>query len=331
MIRLSFSLFTILSLMPQFAAAQDHGHPHDDVPVPAGEAESSAVVQLTPIMARNLDLQTAEGELNSIELTFPALVAVEPEPSMVNAIPSRVAVRITPLDVHDGQRVKAGERLFEVESRVVAEPPPRLTFNAPIDGAVLETHVITGDAVEPNKTLVTLIDLAEVDVVAQVFEAQIKDVHLGQSVRIRSLARPEEVMTGKVKTIAANVDRASGTLRVFIHTDNPEEKLLPGMRAKLSFGKDESDLAVVVPRAAVLGEAGDLFVFRVVDAATHLFERTPVEVGLSDDRHIEIIFGVLPGAAVVVQGNYQLQYVCGGATVIEDYHGHSHGPGGHDH
>lgn len=331
MIRQSLSLFAVLSVMPQFVAAQDHGHSHDDVPAPASGAESSAVVQLTPVMVRNLDLQSSEVELSSIELTFPALGRVEPEPSKIKAITSRVAGRITQLDVHDGQRVKAGERLFEVESRVVADPPPRLTFPAPIDGAVYETHVVTGDAVEPNNTLVTLIDLAEVDVVARVFEAQIRDVHLGQTVRIRSLARPEEVVTGSVKTIAANVDHASGTLRVFIHTDNPGEKLLPGMRAKLSFVKEKSDLAVVVPRAAVLGEAGDLFVFRVVDAAAHVFERTPVEVGLSDDQHIEIIFGVLPGDAVVVQGNYQLQYVGGGAAVIEDDHGHSHGPGGHDH
>ena len=332
MSRISFSIAAALLAASALAQEQGHNHPHDEAPALADAAPASGPVQLTAMMARNLDLQTAEVELRPIETTFPALGVVEPEPSKVNAVTSRIAGRITRLAVHDGQRVKAGDFLFEVESRVVADPPPRLTFTAPIDGVVLETHVIIGDAVEPDKTLVTLIDLTEVDVVARVFEGRIAAVHPGQTVRIRSVARPEQVVTGHVKTTAANVNVETATLRVFVHADNPDETLLPGMRARLAFVTGETDVAVVVPRAAVLGDAGDLFVFRVLDAAAHTYERTPVEVGLSDDRYIEIIDGVLPGDEVVVRGNYQLQYVGGGAaTKIEDDHGHSHGSGGHQH
>jgi hypothetical protein len=39
----------------------------------------------------------------------------------------------------------------------------------------------------------------------------------------------------------------------------------------------------------------------------------------------------VPGDRVVTRGNYQLQYVGGGAQKLEDDHGHSHGPGGHKH
>ena len=89
--------------------------------------------------------------------------------------------------------------------------------------------------------------------------------------------------------------------------------------------------AVVVPRAAVLGEMGDLFVFRQVTTAPFAYERTPVVVGLRGARDIEIIEGVLPGDRVVTRGNYPLQFVGVGAQKLEDDHGHSHGPGGHKH
>jgi membrane fusion protein, heavy metal efflux system len=285
------------------------------------------------MMVQNLGLETAEVELRPMEKTFPALGSVDPEPGKIAAIASRVAGRVTKLAVHDGQRVKAGDVLVEVESRVVGDPPPRLTFKAPIDGVVLETNVILGGTVEPDKNLLTIIDLSEVDVVAQVFEAQIGAVKVGQSVRIKAIAFPDVTFTGKVKATAANVSRESGTLRVFVHTENPEGKLLPGMRAQLAFITEEMDPAVVVPRAAVLGEAGDLFVYRQVMTAPFAYERTPVVVGLRDDRFTEIIEGVLPGDRVVTRGNYQLQYVGGGggAQTIEDDHGHSHGPGGHQH
>jgi multidrug efflux pump subunit AcrA (membrane-fusion protein) len=325
--------FPLILSIAVCALAQEHKHPHDDAPDTQAATAQSGPVRLTQMMVQNIGLETAEVELRPMEKTFPALGSVDPEPGKVAAIASRVAGRVTQLTVHDGQRVKAGEVLLEVESRVVADPPPRLTFKAPMAGVVLETNVILGGTVEPDRNLLTIIDLSEVDVVAQIFEAQIGAVKLGQSVRIKAIAFPDVTFTGKVKTTAASLSRDSGTLRVFVHTENPEGKLLPGMRAQLAFITEETDAAVVVPRAAVLGEAGDLFVYRQIMTAPFAYERTPVVIGMRDDRFIEIIEGVLPGDLVVTRGNYQLQYVSsgGGAQTIEDDHGHSHGPGGHKH
>lgn len=314
------------------AWAQEHTHPHDNAPGATTATAQSGPVRLTKMMVDNLGLETTEVELRPMEKTFPALGSVEPQPGKVAAIASRVAGRVTQLTVRDGQRVKAGEVLLEVESRVVADPPPRLTFKAPMDGVVLETSVVLGGAVEPDKNLITIVDLSAVDVVARVFEAQIGAVKIGQGVRIKALAFPDLTFSGKVKATAANLDRESGTLRVFVHTENPEGKLLPGMRTQMTFVTAQTEDAVVVPRSAVLGEAGDLFVYRQIMTAPFAYERTPVAVGERDDRSIEIIEGVLPGDRVVTRGNYQLQYVGGGgAQKIEDDHGHSHGPGGHQH
>ncbi|PAW66674.1 MAG: hypothetical protein B9S34_07395 [Opitutia bacterium Tous-C1TDCM] len=324
-------LFPLFLAAAVCASAQEHKHPHDDAPGAQTATAQSGPVRLTKMMVDNLGLETVEVELKPMEKTFPALATVDPEPGKVAAISSRVAGRVTKLTVHDGQRVNAGEVLLEVESRVVADPPPRLTFKAPMDGVILETNVVPGGAVEPDTNLLTLIDLSEVDVVAQVFESQIGAVKIGQTVRIKALAFPELTFKGEVKSTAASLSRDSGTLRVFVHTANPEGKLLPGMRAQLAFITEETEAAVVVPRSAVLGEAGDLFVYRQIMTAPFAYERTPVVVGLRDDRFIEIIEGVLPGDRVVTRGNYQLQYVGGGAQKIEDDHGHSHGPGGHKH
>jgi len=325
------SRFALLLILSGVAAAQESKHSHEAAHGAPSRRDQPGRVRLTSVMVRNLELETVEVQLKSMEKTFSALGSIDPEPGKIAAIASRVAGRVTRLTVHDGQRVKAGEVLLEVESRVVADPPPKLTFKAPIDGVVLETNVVPGGAVEPNVNLITLVDLSEVDVVAQVFEAQIAAVQLGQTVRVKALAYPDQTYTGRVKTTAANLDRETGTLRVFVHTENPDGKLLPGMRTQLTFITAQTENAVVVPREAVLGEAGDLFVFRQIMIAPFTYERTPVVVGPRNDRHVEIIEGVLPGDRVVTRGNYQLQYVGGGAQKLEDDHGHSHGPGGHKH
>jgi RND family efflux transporter MFP subunit len=174
-----------------------------------------------------------------------------------------------------------------------------------------------------------LLDPTEVEAVAQVFEAQIAGVKPGQAVSFTALAYPNSTFPGRVKDIAPSVNRDTGTVRVFVQVPNPDGRLLLGMRGQLAFVVAESDTAVVVPRTAILGEAGDFFVFRQVMTGPFQYERAAVEVGLRNDRFVEIIDGVLPGDRVVTRGSYQLQFVGAGAAKIED--DHSHGPGGHQH
>jgi multidrug efflux pump subunit AcrA (membrane-fusion protein) len=81
------------------------------------------------------------------------------------------------------------------------------------------------------------------------------------------------------------------------------------MRATLQIVTAQADTVITVPLSAVLGESGNLFVFVQDDKDPHTFMRTPVVVGQRDDRYVEVIEGVLPGANVVTVGNYQLQYV----------------------
>ena len=319
------------------AHGPDGSHPdHADHAAPATSSALAApddgIIRLTSAMVQNLGLLTAEVELRPLEKSFTALGRVEPEPGKVAALASRVPGRVTRLLVHDGQAVRAGELLVEVESRVVANPPPLIPFVAPFDGVVLDVHVTPGAPVEPDRPLLTVIDLSEVDVVAHVPEAQITAVRPGQLVHLHATAFPDHTFTGRVKNTAAQLDDTGGSLRVFVHVANPDAQLLPGMSARLAFVTNTSPDAVAVPRAAVLGEGGDLFVFLQLGEEPTEFVRTPVVVGLRDERFIEIIDGVLPGDRVVTQGNYPLQFVGGAAaTKLEDDHGHSHGPGGHSH
>jgi len=298
----------------------------------------AAEIEVSAQVAQNIGLQTSVAELRPIERSVSALGRVEAEPGSLVAITSRVAGRVTALAVHDGQRVEVGDFLVEVESRVAAQTPPRLRFTSPIAGRVLEAEIPLGAAVEPADTLLTLVDLSEVDVVGEIHIRDLANVQLGQRVRVRSAAYPGEVFEGELKTIAANVDRQTGTRRIFVHTPNFKEKLLLGMRVQLSIVVEDQARAVVVPHEAVRGEAGDFFVFRELPSAggdadlsashERHYERTRVVVGLRDDRFVEIIDGVLPGDRIVTRGNYQLEYLEAargeGSAAFDDGHGHTH-------
>jgi multidrug efflux pump subunit AcrA (membrane-fusion protein) len=79
---------------------------------------------------------------------------------------------------------------------------------------------------------------------------------------------------------------------------------------------------VAVPRRAVLGSLGRLFVF--VENDDGLYEKREVATGIRSGNLVEILEGVLPGEKVVTIGNYQLQYLGAESSGGGDEHGHSH-------
>jgi hypothetical protein len=205
--------------------------------------------------------------------------------------------------------VRKGQPVAEVESLQVGDPPPRVRYPAPLDGIVIDRHVVPGDAVEPNLHLLEIADLSEVLAVGRVFEGQVGRVAIGQAVRVSVPSYPDRSFEGVVERLGGQLDPRTRSLPVYMRVANPDRALRPNMRAVLSVVAERADAALAVPRGAILGDFGAYFVFVERDGEPTLFERRPVVTGLSDDRWVEILDGVLPGERVASAGNYSLQFL----------------------
>jgi multidrug efflux pump subunit AcrA (membrane-fusion protein) len=258
---------------------------------------------------RNLDLGLAEAEVRAIEKTLTVIGEIAPVPSRSGAVSSRIAGRVASIAVAEGDSVRKGQPVAEIESLQVGDPPPRVRYAAPIDGIVIDRHVVPGDAVEPNLHLLEIADLSEVLAVGRVFEGQVGRVAVGQAVRVAVPSFPDRSFEGVVERVGGQLDPRTRSLPVYVRVQNPDRALRPNMRAVLSLVVERADAALSVPRGAVLGDFGATFVFVERDGEPTLFERRPVVTGLSDDRWVEILDGVLPGERVVTAGNYSLQFL----------------------
>jgi hypothetical protein len=178
-----------------------------------------------------------------------------------------------------------------------------------VDGIVTDLHVRPGANVEPDAHLMEIVDLSEVYAEGRVFEGQIARVKTGQKVRVYVESFPKHVFTGTVDLVSGSLDPQTRTLKVMARVENLEWKLRPTMRARMHVVEAEAESAVTIPHSAVLGDAGHYFVFVQSDTDELVYEKKPVVLGLKDDRHFEVIEGVFPTDKVVVDGNYQLQYV----------------------
>ena len=250
-----------------------------------------------------------EAELRTLEKTFMVIGQIEAIPSRSAAVSSRISGRVVEIKANEGETVKKGQSVVEVESRQVGNPPPRVTYEAPIDGVVTHRDVLLNDSVEPDKHLLEIVDTSEVYAEGQIFEGQVALVKPGQKVRIRVESFPGETFTGTVDLIGGELEPETRTLKVWVRVPNADGRLRPNMRATLNIVTDQADSVVAIPHSAVLGDAGNLFAFVQTDKDGLIYERRSVVTGIKDDRYVEIVEGIFPSDKVVTLGNYQLQYV----------------------
>ncbi|MDZ4805007.1 MAG: efflux RND transporter periplasmic adaptor subunit [Candidatus Eisenbacteria bacterium] len=293
-----------LSLEIRESALAHEGEQHG-TPAP-GSGTSGGPVRLTVEGRRNLQLEVQDVQLRSLSLGPTAFGVVEPRPGSLAVVSSRISGRTTRVHKVLGDRVRAGEPVIEVESRVVADPPVRVSLSAPIGGIVIERAAEPGQPVEPDQSLLTVADLSKVLFRLDVPETDFAGVAVGQSVDLRLEALPDLVFSGVIRRIAAAASTENRTIPVWAEFDNPAGSLRLQLRGQGRIETSHAESVVMAPRAAILGDAANRTVFLESGAD---FVPTSVVVGRSDGDWVEILHGLIPGDRVVTRGNYAMQFI----------------------
>ncbi len=293
----------ILLLAPEWGWA--HGGEQHGEPSPMGGGTFGGPVKLSEEAKKNLGLETEEADLRTIETFVKCFGVVEPIPTQVQLVTTRISGRVLQVFANMGDAVEEGKLLAKMESRQIGDPPPQVEIKAPAAGVITEHHVFAGEPIEPDKVLFKIMNLAALYVKCHIYEADLAQIKLQQKVRVYVESFPGKSFEGVVEILGGQLEEETRTLPVWIRVGNPDSGLLPNMRAEGHLITGEVTNAVAVPRAAVLGDAGNYFVFL---EKGEFYVRQPVVLGVRDDRYAEIKEGLLPGDRAVTQGNYQLQF-----------------------
>jgi HlyD family secretion protein len=128
---------------------------------------------------------------------------------------------------------------------------------SPIDGLVISRNVDVGQTVAASLSAPTLFVIADslkkIQVQASVAEADIGKITLSQDVTFTVDAWRERPFSGKVSQVRLSPTTVQNvvTYTVLIDADNPEEKLLPGMTASVSFQVARHVAVLKIPNAAL--------------------------------------------------------------------------------
>ena len=131
------------------------------------------------------------------------------------------------------------------------------TITSPIDGVVISRAVEEGQTVAAGfetPTLFTIAkDLADMQVIADVDEADIGQVKEGQNVTFTVDAYPDDVFGGTVRQVRLEATTTSNvvTYEVVITAPNPDLKLKPGLTANVTINTLEEKDVLAVPTKAL--------------------------------------------------------------------------------
>lgn len=171
---------------------------------------------------------------------------------------------------------------------------------APFSGRLGERLVSVGQVVQPGERIFTLTRLDPLEVRFEVPERFAGALRPGMTAMLRSSAFPEEDFEAEVVFIAPQAERRTRTLPVRARLENPDERLRPGMFARVELVLEERANALVIPEAAVMQRGDQAMVLKQNEEGRAAMQ--PVRVGLRLDGRVEIREGLREGDIVVVEG-----------------------------
>jgi Cu(I)/Ag(I) efflux system membrane fusion protein len=178
-------------------------------------------------------------------------------------------------------------------------PSESITFPSPASGFVIEKDVVEGASVQAGMRLFRIAALDKVWVEADVYEADLPHVHVGDAATVTLDYLPGHSYGAKVAYIYPFVDPTARTGKVRVELANKELELRPGMYANVSLASNPEP-RVQVPAAAVVYTGPRRLVF--VDLGEGRFRPQEIHVGASAEGMVEVLDGLKAGDQVATSG-----------------------------
>jgi len=185
-------------------------------------------------------------------------------------------------------------------------------IRAPFSGTVLRKEAEVGEVVAPSVgggltrgAVVTMADLATLEVEVDVNEAYIARIQGGQQARITLDAYPDTSFRGAVRQVVPTADRQRATVQVKVTIVDRDPRILTEMGAKVEFLGAASSTErterprIIVPAEAVRSENGRDVVWIVRDGR---LQKRDVDAGPVSGNFREIRSGLAGGEQLLVGG-----------------------------
>ncbi len=178
-----------------------------------------------------------------------------------------------------------------------------VTVFAPQGGTVIHKHIVEGSFIPVGQTVYRIADLSRLWIEAEVYEADLPTISVGQPVTIRFPNLPGRELHSEISYIYPYLSDMARTGRIRIEVDNSDGLLKPEMFADVLINAQLGE-RLVVPTEAVIYSGKKRIVF--VDNGDGSLTPRVIVTGFKNDSEIEVIEGLSESDAVVTSSNFLL-------------------------
>jgi membrane fusion protein, multidrug efflux system len=169
---------------------------------------------------------------------------------------------------------------------------------APIAGTVAKRNVQSGEKVAFDAPLLSIVDLSQLEVQAQVPVSDVARVRGGMPAEVEIEGLAGRKFAGRVERINPSTEPGTRTINIYVSLPNEDALLRAGMFARVALVTSADAEVPSLPISALRTDNGTTFVWVINDGR---LARRIVETGRRDERVqlVEILGGVGPGETVL--------------------------------
>ncbi len=179
------------------------------------------------------------------------------------------------------------------------------TVRAPIAGIVARRHVLAGEKLGAEQNLLTIVDLARLELAGSVGTHQVARLQVGVPVQVQ-VEGYSEVFIGRLARIAPAAEPGTRSMGVTVALDNPrinplqagQERLRAGPYAMARVALPDGGARLTLPASAIGTTSGQDHVWLLENGK---LARRAVQLGQRDDSAgtVEVLQGVGPASQVL--------------------------------
>jgi membrane fusion protein (multidrug efflux system) len=168
---------------------------------------------------------------------------------------------------------------------------------APIDGIVAKRHAVAGEKVAAEQSIVTLVDLARLELAGTVGTHEVSLLAPGVPVQVK-VEGVDQTVAGKIARIAPAVEAGTRSIGVTIELPNPKEILRAGQYALARVVLADPSQRLTLPAGAIGSTSGQEHVWVIENG---VLARRAITTGRRDGAtgRVEVLQGLQPGSQVL--------------------------------
>ncbi|VAW50845.1 Probable Co/Zn/Cd efflux system membrane fusion protein [hydrothermal vent metagenome] len=263
--------------------ADEHGH-HDE-----------QATRIDDTLASQVKIETVSISSQVLQQRIVTYGNLSTGPEQLSHVRARYTGMIKSVKLTIGDYAKRGDLLAKVESN---ESLKTYQILAPISGTIIQRHANTGEVTQ-DQVLFSIANFDTLWAEFRIYPSQQSLVKTGQPAHI---VVNEWALDGTIQHIIPALDKPYQLARVIF--DNRGKGLSPGLLVEGHIVIDEFTAKLAVEKNAVqiLDEKKGVF---VKQADKYTF--TPLQLGRSDERYVEVISGISSGQIYVSKNSYLIK------------------------